>query len=139
MVSGRHGQLCMQPVVGARPTVHRSRPDGPAICFLQPLPAPCTVCCTARLLSVDGRKLWSSVELADRPGGTIYASGKVSTMPYGASPQVYTQAVQQPCVLILLHSHCTVVIDGGPSSGGCADAVEAEVSGCMAAAQLLRH
>lgn len=44
--------------------------------YKKPLPAPCTVCCTARLLSVDGRKLWSSVELADRPGGTVYASGK---------------------------------------------------------------
>jgi hypothetical protein len=59
-------------------------PDGSPVCILQPLPAPCTVCCTARLLSVDGRKLWSSVELADRPGGTVYASGKVN-MALGAS------------------------------------------------------
>lgn len=47
------------------------------LCFLQPLPAPSDVCCTARLLSIEGRKVWSAVELTDRPGGTVFASGKV--------------------------------------------------------------
>ena len=47
-------------------------------CGLQPLPAPSNVCCTARLISVEGRKVWSSVELTDRPGGIVFAAGKVN-------------------------------------------------------------
>ncbi len=42
----------------------------------QPLPAPANVCCTVRIISIEGRKAWVSVELADRPGGTLFAEGK---------------------------------------------------------------
>lgn len=43
----------------------------------QPLPAGSEVCCSARLISVEGRKIWAAVQLADKPDGTIFASGKV--------------------------------------------------------------
>ena len=96
----------MQPLGPPPPSCQctsRALSDSPATCFLQPLPAPCTVCCTARLLSVDGRKLWSSVELADRPGGTVYATGKVSTMQCGAS----CVAGHKPCTSPAYCSCCT--------------------------------
>lgn len=57
-------------------------PAGPAftarleVDYKKPLPAGSEVCCTARLISVEGRKIWASVQLADKPDGTVFAAGK---------------------------------------------------------------
>lgn len=40
------------------------------------MPASADVVCSARLESVEGRKIWVVAEVADRPGGTVYASGR---------------------------------------------------------------
>mmetsp|Transcript_8513 Transcript_8513/g.25543 ORF Transcript_8513/g.25543 Transcript_8513/m.25543 type:complete len:229 (-) Transcript_8513:627-1313(-) len=56
--------------------------DGPAftahleVDYKKPLPAPSSVVCTARVLSVEGRKIWLAAEVLDRPGGTLFAQGK---------------------------------------------------------------
>lgn len=40
------------------------------------MPGGADVVCTARLERVEGRKIWTVAEVADRPSGTVYASGR---------------------------------------------------------------
>ena len=49
---------------------------GPQVDYKRPMPASADVVCTARLESVEGRKIWTCAEVADRPGGTVYATGR---------------------------------------------------------------
>ena len=44
--------------------------------YKRPLPTGINACCTARVLSVEGRKIWVGAEMVDRPGGVPYAVGK---------------------------------------------------------------
>lgn len=44
--------------------------------FKAPLPVGIVVCCTAALVSVEGRKIWVAAEMMDRPGGKVFATGK---------------------------------------------------------------
>lgn len=56
--------------------------DGPAytarleVDFKKPLPVDMVVCCTAKVLSIEGRKIWVSAEMLDKPGGLVFATGK---------------------------------------------------------------
>ena len=40
------------------------------------MPASTSLICTASLDSLDGRKAWVSAQVLDKPGGTLYATGK---------------------------------------------------------------
>ncbi len=40
------------------------------------MPASTSLLCTASLQSLEGRKAWVLAEVLDRPGGTLYATGK---------------------------------------------------------------
>ncbi len=40
------------------------------------MPASTSLICTASLQSLEGRKAWVLAEVLDRPGGTLYATGK---------------------------------------------------------------
>jgi acyl-coenzyme A thioesterase PaaI-like protein len=44
--------------------------------FKRPLPVDMVVCCTAKLNSIEGRKIWVSAEMLDKPGGLVFATGK---------------------------------------------------------------
>lgn len=56
--------------------------EGPAftarleVDYKAPIPASGDVVCMARLEKVEGRKAWIVAEVASRPGGTVYASGR---------------------------------------------------------------
>ena len=56
--------------------------EGPALTahlevdFKRPLPVNIVVCCTATVLSIEGRKFWVHAEMLDKPGGVVFASGK---------------------------------------------------------------
>lgn len=41
--------------------------------YKQPMSTNIEIICTARIASVEGRKIWTEAELRDRPGGTLYA------------------------------------------------------------------
>ena len=44
--------------------------------YKAPVPASTSLICTASLQSLEGRKAWVLAEVLDRPGGTLYATGK---------------------------------------------------------------
>lgn len=44
--------------------------------YKAPVPASTSLICTASLDSLDGRKAWVSAQVLDKPGGTLYATGK---------------------------------------------------------------
>lgn len=44
--------------------------------YKAPVPASTSLVCTASLQSMEGRKAWVLAEVLDRPGGTLYATGK---------------------------------------------------------------
>lgn len=44
--------------------------------YRKPLPTNVEIICTARIASVEGRKIWTEAELRDRPGGMLYAAAK---------------------------------------------------------------
>lgn len=44
--------------------------------YKAPVPASTSLICTASLDSLNGRKAWVSAQVLDRPGGTLYATGK---------------------------------------------------------------
>ena len=44
--------------------------------YKQPLPVSIPTLCTARVLSIEGRKCWTQAEMLDRPGGTVFAVAK---------------------------------------------------------------
>jgi len=44
--------------------------------FKKPLPVNTVAVCTAKVISHEGRKIWTQSEMLDRPGGTVFASGK---------------------------------------------------------------
>ena len=46
------------------------------VAYKAPVPASTSLICTASLDSLDGRKAWVSAQVLDRPGGTLYATGK---------------------------------------------------------------
>jgi acyl-coenzyme A thioesterase PaaI-like protein len=56
--------------------------EGPAytarleVDFKKPLPVDMVVCCTAKVMSIEGRKIWVSAEMLDKPGGLVFATGK---------------------------------------------------------------
>lgn len=56
--------------------------EGPAftahlhVDYKKPLPAPTKLICTAKAESIEGRKLWATAQIQDRPGGTVYVTGK---------------------------------------------------------------
>lgn len=56
--------------------------EGPAytarleVDYKKPLPVDMAVCCTAQVLSIEGRKIWVSAEMLDKPGGMVFATGK---------------------------------------------------------------
>ena len=56
--------------------------EGPAftarleVDFRKPLPTDMVVICTAKVLSIEGRKIWVSAEMLDKPGGIVFATGK---------------------------------------------------------------
>ena len=56
--------------------------EGPAftarleVDFKKPLPVGTVVICTAKLMSIEGRKCWVEAEMLDEPGGMVYATGK---------------------------------------------------------------
>lgn len=56
--------------------------EGPAftahleVDFKKPLPVNTVAVCTARVESMEGRKIWTYAEMLDRPGGTVFATGK---------------------------------------------------------------
>ncbi|CAL5219805.1 g1712 [Coccomyxa viridis] len=57
-------------------------PHGPSftvhleVGYKAPVPASTSLICTASLDSLDGRKAWVSAQVLDKPGGTLYATGK---------------------------------------------------------------
>ncbi|CAL8467714.1 g7252 [Coccomyxa elongata] len=57
-------------------------PHGPSftvhleVAYKAPVPASTSLLCTASLQSLEGRKAWVLAEVLDRPGGTLYATGK---------------------------------------------------------------
>ncbi|KAL4447554.1 hypothetical protein ABPG75_004773 [Micractinium tetrahymenae] len=44
--------------------------------YKRPMPSNSDVICTARVEKVEGRKIWTVAEVADRPGGEVYAIGR---------------------------------------------------------------
>ena len=46
------------------------------VAYKAPVPASTSLICTASLDSLDGRKAWVSAQVLDKPGGTLYATGK---------------------------------------------------------------
>ena len=46
------------------------------VSYKAPVPAGSALLCTASLESVEGRKTWVRAEVAARPGGDLYASGR---------------------------------------------------------------
>ncbi|EFN59955.1 hypothetical protein CHLNCDRAFT_133041 [Chlorella variabilis] len=59
--------------------------------YKAPIPASADVVCTARLEKVEGRKCWTVAEVADRPGGTVYAVGRALYV----TPRSHAAAEQQ--------------------------------------------
>jgi acyl-coenzyme A thioesterase PaaI-like protein len=44
--------------------------------FKRPLPVSIPTLCSARLLSIEGRKVWVAAEMLDRVGGVVFATAK---------------------------------------------------------------
>ncbi|PSC68178.1 Acyl-coenzyme A thioesterase THEM4 isoform A [Micractinium conductrix] len=53
--------------------------------YKRPMPSNSDVVCTARVEKVEGRKIWTVAEVADRPGGTVYALVRSSMAFMGGS------------------------------------------------------
>ncbi len=46
------------------------------VSYKAPVPASTSLVCTASLESMDGRKAWVTAEVVNRPGGSLYATGR---------------------------------------------------------------
>ncbi len=89
--------------------------------YKAPVPASTSLICTASLDSLDGRKAWVSAQVLDRPGGTLYATGKALFV----IPKVTT-------VLLLRPSFCMHQALRSKLLGAVL------ISSCLGAAPLLR-
>lgn len=63
--------------------------------YKRPMPSNTDVVCTARVEKVEGRKIWTVAEVADRPGGTVYATGRALYVTPRSQAEKQEQQQQQ--------------------------------------------